>query len=62
METDRKYIARDTRDVLEGSFDREYLLRGFWFMGTDSPIFDSLAADRFASDRPVNPFNLGDYR
>lgn len=56
--TTSEYTRRDTGYVLNYKYDRETILYGVY--GEDSPIFDSLAADRFASDRTV--FNLGDYR
>lgn len=52
------YITRDTELILDGQFNRESIEMGFSLV--ESPIFDSLAADRFASDRGT--FNLGDYR
>lgn len=58
MNNKSMYVTDDTFFVLSGSCIREMLLEGHW--GIDSPIFDALAADRFASDRTV--FNLGDYR
>lgn len=51
-------IKRDTEMILEGQYNRESIKMGFSLV--ESPIFDSLAADRFARDRTV--FNLGDYR
>lgn len=53
-----EYTRRDTLYVLNYEYGRETLLYGVY--GEDSPIFDTLAADRFASD--VTTFNLGDYR
>lgn len=50
------YIRSDTEFVLNYEYSREILQHGLTW--SDSPIFDSLAADRFASDR----YNLGDYR
>lgn len=51
------YITRDTHYVLNYEYDRETLKAGLWIK---TPIFDTLAADRFASD--ITTFNLGDYR
>lgn len=50
------YIKRDTEMILAGQYSRVSIEMGF--SPVESPIFDSLAADRFASDR----YNLGDYR
>lgn len=47
----------DTHWCLAYQYTRQVLLDGSSFI--ESPIFDRLAADRFASDKP---FNLGDYR
>lgn len=51
-----EYMRRDTEYVLNHQYTRDTLLVGVGFL--ESPIFDTLAADRFASDR----YNLGDYR
>lgn len=51
-------MRSDTLYVLNRVYNQVELKRGF--SGSESPIFDALAADRFASDRTV--FNLGDYR
>lgn len=51
-----EYMRRDTKYVLNYEYDRETIRYGVGFLET--PIFDTLAADRFASDR----YNLGDYR
>lgn len=51
-----EYMRRDTEYVLNYEYSRDTLLVGVGFL--ESPIFDTLAADRFASDR----YNLGDYR
>lgn len=53
-----EYMRRDTEYVLNYEYDRVTVLRGYG--GSETPIFDTLAADRFASD--VTTFNLGDYR
>lgn len=53
-----EYMRRDTLYVLNYEYDRETVLGGYG--GSETPIFDTLAADRFASD--VTTFNLGDYR
>lgn len=52
------YIRRDTELILAHAFDRESIVKGFGMV--ESPIFDRLAADYFASDKAT--FNLGDYR
>lgn len=48
----------DTRSRLHYKYTRQVLLDGSSLI--ESPIFDRLAADRFASDKTT--FNLGDYR
>jgi len=50
-------LGLDTRWTLESAYTREIILWGHY---ADSPIFDRLAADYFASDKAT--FNLGDYR
>lgn len=52
------YIKRDTEMILAGQYNRESIEMGFSL--AESPIFDTLAAARFASD--ITTFNLGDYR
>lgn len=53
-----KMVAGDTKRVLRGEYNRSAIeMKMDWW---ESPIFDALAADRFASD--VTTFNLGDYR
>lgn len=51
-----EYMRRDTEYVLSHKLPGENISNGHWAI--ESPIFDTLAADRFASDR----YNLGDYR
>lgn len=51
-------VQNDTTYVLSHKLPGENISNGHWAI--DSPIFDTLAADRFASD--VTTFNLGDYR
>lgn len=51
------YMTRDTHHVLSYEYTRGTIKAGTWM---STPIFDALAADRFASDVPT--FNLGDYR
>lgn len=51
-------VEMDTRNVLSGTFARDLILDGMHDI--ESPIFDRLAADYFASD--YRTFNLGDYR
>ncbi|MGG7211958.1 hypothetical protein, partial [Clostridium baratii] len=51
-------VAIDTRNVLSGVMIHVQIRDGM--LGMDSPIFDRLAADYFASDKTT--FNLGDYR
>lgn len=58
MNTLQERTQRDTAFVLNYDYDRHTILNGVG--GVDTPLFDTLAADRFASDRTV--FNLGDYR
>lgn len=58
MDNDITYAmaSEDTRNILDGAYTRKEIAEGvYWY---ESPIFDTLAADRFASDR----YNLGDYR
>lgn len=51
-------VQSDTEYVLSCKLPEKNISNGHWDI--DSPIFDALAADRFASD--VTTFNLGDYR
>lgn len=51
-------LGLDTMNVLAGDYKRRDILGGFKFRNVSTPLFDSLAASRFASDR----YNLGDYR
>lgn len=60
MNIDNAVFTLDTKWVMNGYHTEDGILRGHYRI--DTPLFDSLAADRFARDRPVNPFNLGDYR
>lgn len=53
-----EYMRRDTKNVLNYEYRRDTPLYEVGFL--ESPIFDTLAADRFASE--VTTFNLGDYR
>lgn len=53
-----EYMRRDTQYVLSREYTRNAIL--FDIARSETPIFDALAADRFASDRTT--FNLGDYR
>lgn len=48
----------DTKWVMDGQFTANDLAEGH--SRIDTPIFDRLAADYFASDKTT--FNLGDYR
>lgn len=51
-------IREDTREIMDRAYTYKEIVEGVYWC--ESPIFDTLAADRFASD--VTTFNLGDYR
>lgn len=53
-----EYMRRDTEYVLNYEYTRNAILFGLSL--SETPIFDTLAADCFARD--VTTFNLGDYR
>lgn len=44
-------LGLDTLYVLAGDYNRRDILGGFNDRDVSTPLFDSLAADRFASDR-----------
>lgn len=56
MNIDNTVFTLDTIWTMSGDYTTEVILGGH--SRFDTPLFDSLAADRFASDR----YNLGDYR
>jgi hypothetical protein len=56
MNIDNAVFTLDTKWVVSGDYTADVIRFGHHRFET--PIFDSLAADRFASDR----YNLGDYR
>lgn len=58
MNIDNAVFTLDTKWTISGDYTADVILVGHHRF--DTPLFDTLAADRFASD--VTTFNLGDYR